>query len=106
MPTPTTDAGGIRQTIRALVADGWTLAFAGMRDELEPVWNETEAMAIITDLDDAFLVVTKGEDSGWVRFVMGNEPYEVVCDYTINLECVDRLNEAVWAAAAAIESED
>ena len=91
MPTPTTDAGGIRQTIRALVADGWTLDRVEFGDEPEPVRNETEALAIITDLDDAFLVVTRGEESGWVRFVMGNEPYEVVCDYTINLECVTRL---------------
>ena len=91
MPTPTTDAGGIRQTIRALVADGWTLDRVEFGEDPEPVRNETEAMEIITDLDDAFLVVTKGEESGWVRFVMGNEPPEVVCDYTINLECVGRL---------------
>lgn len=93
MPTPTTDAAGIRQTIRALVADGWTLDRVEFGDpEPEPVYDdETKAMAIITDLDDAFLVVTRGDQSGWVRFVMGNEPYEVVCDYTVNLECVSRL---------------
>jgi hypothetical protein len=91
MATPTTDAGGIRQTIRALVADGWRLDRVEFGDEPEPVRNETEAMAIITNLDDAFLVVTRGEESGWVRFVMGNDPEEVVCDYTINLECVQRL---------------
>lgn len=37
-------------------------------------------------VDDAFLVVEKGTERGWVRFVMGNDPDEVVCDYTIKLE--------------------
>ena len=96
MPTPTTDAAGIRQTIRALVADGWTLDRVEFGDDPEPVRNETEALEHITSVDDAFLVVTKGEESGWVRFVMGNEPYEVVCDYTINLECLDSLTDSWW----------
>lgn len=97
MGAPTTDRGGIQQTIRALVADGWQLRYVYDGEERVKVTNEPEAIDAITAVDDAALHVARGAKgtperaTGWVRFVMGNDPDEVVCDYTTNLECVDAL---------------
>lgn len=99
MPVPTSDKAGIRQVIRALKADGWELdcVYDG-GDEDNPVTGEQEAIDAIDAVDDAYLNVKKGEDTGWVRFVLGNEPDEVVCDYTTNLTAVDALiNEWIQA---------
>lgn len=95
MSTPTTDRGGIQQTIRALVADGWQLdrVYDG-GDEDQPVTTEPAAIEAITAVDDAYLHVKRGDETGWVRFVLGNAPDEVVSDYTTNLEAVDTLTRS------------
>lgn len=51
-----------------------------------------DAVAIVKDLmatDDEKLVAHRAGSSntaGWVRFVYGNDGYDVICDYTMNLE--------------------
>lgn len=89
MAAPKDDRSGIRQTIRALKAAGYTLdrVFNG-GDEDEPVRTEAEAIAEIMAVDDAYLYVLRGREESYVRFVMGNEPFEVICDNTVNLEPV------------------
>jgi hypothetical protein len=86
---PSSDLAAIRQTIRALRAAGWTLdrVYVG-DDEDQPVSTETEAIAVITAVDDAYLYVKRGDETGWVRFVMGNDPDEVICDHTLTLSAV------------------
>jgi hypothetical protein len=87
MSAPTSDRSGIRQTVRALIAAGWLPLWVDYNDgDVEKVTRETETVDAIMAVDDAFLVVEKGTERGWVRFVMGNDPDEVVCDYTIKLE--------------------
>lgn len=86
MSKPSSDAAGIRQTIRALRDAGWELASVNDREEDLKVTNEAEALAAVTAVDEAFLYVTKGDQRGYVFFVLGNEPDEVICDYTVNLE--------------------
>ncbi len=93
MSAPTTDRGGIQQTIRTLRADGWTLSHV-YDGERVPVSNETEAIDAVTAVDDSWLHVRKGTEKGAVRFVLGNDPEEVVCDYTVNLTCLDTLTES------------
>lgn len=89
MSAPTTDRGGIQQTIRALKADGYELDSVWDGEESTPVKTETEALDIIMNLDQATMYVNKdGADAGYVFFVMGNDPDEVICDYTVNLESV------------------
>lgn len=56
------------------------------REEETKVANETEAVDAVTAVDDAFLYVRKGDSEGYVFFVLGNAPDEVICDYTVNLE--------------------
>ena len=91
MSAPTSDKAGIRQTIRALKATGWSLTFINDGEEYTKVTGEREAIDLIMNLDDVYLNVAKGNERGWVRFVLGNEPDEVVCDYTTNLTAVDTL---------------
>jgi len=88
---PTSDRAGVRQTLRALKADGWKPLWVDYRDgedEEVPCTKERETVEAVMQVDDAFLVVehTETKERGWVRFVMGNEPDEVVCDYTVKLE--------------------
>jgi CheY-like chemotaxis protein len=89
MTAPSSDRAGIRQTIRALRKAGYVLDFVDDGGEDVPVRTETEAIETITSVDDAWLHVTHPlEGSSAVRFVMGNQPEEVVCDYGMRLDWV------------------
>ena len=96
MSAPSTDAAAMRHIIRALRADDWTLVKVFDGEEDVPVTNESEAIEAITAVDDAYLFVKRGEESGWVFFVLGNEPLEVACNYTTNLTAVDRVTREWW----------
>lgn len=85
MSAPQTDEAGIRQTIRALRAAGWELEYVDDGEDETLVSNEDKAVKAVTAVDDAILVVGKDSKRAWVRFVLGNAPDEVVCDYTVNL---------------------
>jgi hypothetical protein len=94
--TPKDDKSAIRLIIRAIRAAGWDLDYVDDREEETPVKTEAEALDLIMDLDEVFLVVTrldpqpgssvKLKTRGHVFFVLGNDPDEVACDYTVNLE--------------------
>lgn len=91
MSAPSSDKAAIRQTIRALRSKGYVLDRVFDGEDDIPVADETEAIAAITAVDDAYLWVAEGTPTGpkgWVRFVMGNEPEEVICDHTIGLSPV------------------
>lgn len=98
MSKPTTDRGGIQQTIRALKEAGWELhQVADGGDENENVATEPEALDAIMAVDDAYLIVKRGDDTGWVRFVLGNDPEEVICDHTADLsDVLDPLTRSWW----------
>ena len=90
MSKPKSDKAAIRQTIRALKKADYELdcVFDG-EDWIKPK-TEAEAIEAITAVDAATLYVELPTDdiARWVYFVMGNDPEEVICDYTINLEHV------------------
>jgi hypothetical protein len=89
MGVPSSDRAGIRQTIRALRAANYELDTVWDGEEDVPVSNENEAIEAITAVDDAYLYVQ--DESGkrsWVRFVLGNDPEEVICDHGESLEPV------------------
>lgn len=87
---PSSERAGVRQTIRALVADGWTLHSV----DGERVNGEHEAMEQIEATGFARLYVRRALESGWVFFTIQNgAPDEVVCDYTTNLTALDTLTE-------------
>jgi hypothetical protein len=93
----------VRKVIRAGIKAGYHLAvYDG--EEFHPVMPERELMALLFNLDDAWLEFytepkpkVLGEApkawfarptthaKGWVRFVFGNDGWDVICDYTTNL---------------------
>lgn len=96
MPAPTSDRAAIRQIIRALKAAGYTLRAVNDGEELIPVSTESGALAAIMAVDEATLIINLPDDAGrgWIYFVLGNEPFEVAADYTLNLSPVlDPLTE-------------
>lgn len=98
MSTPNTDRSAISQVIDGLTKAGWTLdrVYNG-GDEDEPTPTKDKAMEEILAVDDAFLHVKRDGDTGWVRFVMGNDPEEVVCDHTVNLsDAIDPVTDPWW----------
>lgn len=99
MAAPSSDSAGIRQAIRALRGAGYTLVEVWDGEETVPVKNESEAVAAITAVDDATLFVRtpEGDRDPWVRFVMGNDPEEVICDYVVDLTVLDDLIDT-WIA--------
>lgn len=108
MGAPTTDRGGIQQTIRTLKAGGWDLDFVFDGGADIPVTGEQEAIDAIMSVDDAYLNVKvsseryqgRVNETGWVRFVLGNEPYEVINDYTVNLsDAIDPMTD-MWFESA------
>lgn len=41
-----------------------------------------EAVEAIVSVDDSWVKVQKGDQKGTLFIVLGNEPYELVCDYS------------------------
>lgn len=87
---PSSDQAGIRQVIRALVAAGYTLVEVFDGEENVPATTESAAIEAVMAVDDATLFVRTpdGSRNPWVRFVLGNDPEEVVCDYVVSLSPV------------------
>lgn len=77
----------VTRTVDALLAAGYHIresedgAFEDGRDV---------TLAVLFDLDDAYLIARHKDalKSGWVRFVFGNDGWDVINDYTTNLEDV------------------
>ena len=87
MSAPKTDRAGIKQIWKALVAaDYKVIAVDAEDDELITETADEAADHIMTCDDGAFRV--EGPDSGWVWFVFGNSPEEVVADHSVNLSPV------------------
>lgn len=101
MTAPSSDQAAIRQTLRALKAANITPYYVGYgEDEGEDVTGATEQATVkaIMAVDDAYLWVNlpggSVRETSHIRFVMGNEPFEVICDYGLSLSPVlDPLTE-------------
>lgn len=88
----------IKATVKALLAAGFSLSvFDGEEDHLiepppsaEIQHGSTDTKAIykaLYETDEDYLNAWKdGEIFGWVRFVYGNDGWDVISDYTVNLE--------------------
>ena len=84
----------IKATVKALLADGYSL---GVNDGEELVLHHsTDTKAIYDALyntdEDYLFVYVKGGDTKdkrpdyWVRFVYGNDGWDVINDYSVHLE--------------------
>lgn len=77
----------ITKTVEVLIAAGAVLSVDG-DDHNWAIKNSTDWVKVvdaITAVDDAMLSV-RGAVSGWVRFIMGNDGYDVINDHSARLE--------------------
>jgi hypothetical protein len=88
MSAPSSDRAAIRQTVRALKASGHTLKRVWDGEEFVPVSNERDAIEAIMATDESTLYVGNDWVNEWVMFILGNEPFEVVADYSMSLESI------------------
>lgn len=79
-------------TITEVIEDTWC------PDERTQVTTVQEAIDLSNGVDEAYVfVLTPDGDEGWIRFVLGNDPEEVVCDHTVNLsEFIDPIVDPWW----------
>jgi len=62
----------------------------GDEDEIQPSHDKNEILNAMFATDEEHLCFfdKKGKPKGWVWFVYGNDGYNVISDYTVNLEHV------------------
>lgn len=79
----------IRKCIRTLLQAGYVLSVNdGENVTLKNSGNVKDIFAAMQTTDEDYLLVSsKGSDVhfGWVRFIYGNEPWEVINDFSTNL---------------------
>lgn len=83
----------LRATVNALLKNGFTLSvFDGEEDllikgESEGSKDKKAIFDALFNTDEDYLNAWKdGRIFGWVRFVYGNDGWDVISDYTTNLE--------------------
>jgi hypothetical protein len=88
MSAPSSDKAAIRQVIRALRAAGHVPESCDDGEEVTDLTEDTEdqmiAALMSTDSSSLDVRLANGERS-WIYFVLGNEPFEVICDHHVNL---------------------
>ena len=92
MPNPSSDRAGIRQTIRALRAAYHVIFAVDNGAEVTRFASGASEDAIIAEAmatDEACMYVRLPDGTeSFVYFVLGNEPYEVICDHGVSLSPV------------------
>ena len=100
MNTPTTDREAATEIIDGVLAAGWGLLFVRDGEEDVHVNTRDEALDAIFAVDMAHLFVqhTRTDNTGWIWFVLGNDPDEVVADHTTNLSpAIDPVTDRWWS---------
>src|SRR5687768_7738639 len=99
MSAPRDDKAGVKQTFKALTAAGYTVDVIDGAGETFKGLSKKEAVEEVMSCDDGyFLAMLDGEQVGWVWFVFGNEPEEVISDHSTTLSHVlDPLTKEWWA---------
>jgi len=84
---PKNDRTAITAVLSGIVKEHVVLIEVHDGEDIVPVSTVESAVEAIMAVDEATIVVNLPDGrSGWIFFVMGNDPEEVVCDHTVNLE--------------------
>jgi hypothetical protein len=79
-----------RYTVRALLRAGFLLSvYDGEEITVERSADAATICNAMFSTDEDYLFVYEDGQAarnGWVRFVYGNDGYDVICDYTTNLD--------------------
>jgi hypothetical protein len=78
----------VRAAVVAAIARGWKLESVdnGTDDDFIPVKSVAGVMREAFVADDAVVRFTAGSHSAWFLFVYGNSGWDVISDYTTNLD--------------------
>lgn len=86
----------ITACVDALLQAGFTLSVSDYDDDDKEIENpitdsSDKSLDTITQWDDCYLWVHHADDAsdesfGWIRFIYGNDGWDVINDYTVNLE--------------------
>lgn len=96
MGAPKTDMSAIKIALNRLDSAGWKPYAVDQHDDEVNVNSVYDAVKHVMEVDEAFVLVQHRETgkTGWVFFVLGNDPEEVICNHTVNLsEVLDPLME-------------
>ena len=87
MSKPNNDRAAIRQILSGIMDRGVVLRFVHDGEDKVNADTVAEAVDAVMAVDEATVYVTlpSGEHA-WLWFVLGNDPEEVLCDNTWNLE--------------------
>jgi hypothetical protein len=81
-----------RRVVRELLAAGYELTVnnGGEYDEIEIPWSRdfTTIVGAMFATDEEYLYARKGKLASFVRFVYGNDGWDVINDYGMSLEPV------------------
>jgi hypothetical protein len=77
-----------RRLVRDALAAGYTISVDNGEGEEGPFKTETKTLDAMfaTDEEHLFFFDAAGSKIGWVFFVYGNDGWDVISDYTTNLE--------------------
>lgn len=88
---PSNDREAITLILQGMVDAGWTITEVANDtwnpDAREVTSDVVEAVGHVTDVDEAYVFLTQeGRKDQYIFFVLGNDPEEVACDYTVGLD--------------------
>jgi len=73
--------------VNSLLAAGFAISVANGEDEIFSMGNADAVLKAMFLTDDEHLYAEKdGKAFGWVHLVYGNDGWDVMSDYTVNLE--------------------
>jgi hypothetical protein len=78
----------VKRTVKDLLEAGYTLSVFDGEEESAMTSTDYKLLhdALLNTDQDFLNVWVNGKRFGWVRFVYGNDGYDVISDYTVNLE--------------------
>lgn len=77
----------VKQVLKDAIKEGYLLVVNDGEEEFAPTTNVKEAYDNLFAVDESHLILMKdGKYFGWVYFVFGNSGWDVISDYTVNLE--------------------
>ena len=77
----------IRQIFKDAVANGYSLGIFDGEEEFQPTTNKKLFEENIFNTDKDYIYIFKdNKQIGWIRLVYGNDGWDVISDYSTNLE--------------------
>jgi len=79
----------LKATIKAALKAGYQVSVDDGEERHKPSSSYRAILNKAMETDEDYLYLVKdGETIGWIRFVYGNDGWDVISDYTTNLEAL------------------